>query len=602
MVNPFRSRVPRVIAALGLVLLSFSQAGAAGVAGATPEQDQISGAAVPLPSDQDENFKSVMRDAARRYGIEPRSEVFLVYHDGATYVVSSESEPEAGIATVSGTVVHPEELGSEDLGVVFADDVSVSQSATQVELSTLRENSQQFAGQVVVVSSQYNELSFLNDAGDVTTRNRLGMIGTQDGLGDLGIPPGQVARWLTINATSSEIGGSTLVDAGYRIAFRSGGGNFTANYKTTNYWIDAPSDVKILVLPEDFVGGQGQVDLWPIEATPRAVESVTSSELSARGSELEGEIVTVEGQTLGARISTQETLLAATSCAPDSITVPGVGCIPIPTDVAIHTGVVASPGSPEDSVSYVALSNHHQDVPVTDQRGDYRVTGRVVSTQELDPRLPAGYAIVAYDLERSGDLTLGAAARDQLQSRTENLTETFSSQLYMTHSEYQSRERKARAATDTPTATPSPTPVSSSSGSSGGDEDPDDQRNQDNSQNRVDEDNRVTSADERQKDDESKDSSLMDDIGPWVSTLFGGLGVLLFLSAAVTEVGFWLTKRNGEKVNPEYVRQKNLVATIGTAFVALWIGFSLAGIPLTLAGIVVLAGLGYGWYWAFSQF
>lgn len=574
---------------VAFLLLVVVVSPAVGLVASSPSDGTVTGPLMPLPGDTEAEYKQYVEEAARNYGYEPRGEISALYKDGVTYLVSSSTEPGPGVAEVRGSVVEPYELGNSQYGVIFADGVSVSQSGPRVSVSELVQNPDQYSGQVVETDAHYREATFLTDTGGLQTFVRVGDLTTRQGDFPIDSRPGQAARWMAVNLSEnrdSKFGQISKTAETMGIGSQNSE-SVTLGLKPTSFWADGQGTVTVLVLPESMAIA-GSVRYYPISVDVEERTTVSPAELQARGDELEGDIVTVHGRAAGSQLSAQETLLAAAKCAPDSITVPGVGCIPIPTDVSIHTGAVASAGSPESAVPYAALSNQHQDVPVTDERGEYRLTGRVVSTDQLDPRLPDGYGLIVYERERVGDLSGGASG--QLENAASDVTDTFRSQLTMSSSEYEEKYGGRNGRPVTETATTTTTEGSAGGPDPGGSSDPGGQNTP------------IVRTDEQQASETPAKSNIPFPPLSSVAVVMLGLGIFLICSAGVAAAIMGFKESRGRELNERHETQNKWVAITGFALTFLGALFISEMGVLLVGGLGVIAAWVAGWKYVIGQF
>lgn len=402
----------------------------------------VSGVAMPLsPSQEADALASMEEMVDGLSGVSVRAHAMVVVSsDGTWWMVYTDQEPQAGKAVVEGRVFRPRDLGSETRGIVFADRVSFSRDGARISMSELESNPGRYAGELVSVTTRYKQLSFATEHGSSSRVS----FSTWGALQAMPVPlierPGVAGRWTTLNLSSAEYGASRNRELGTRLW----GVNLTQSVGGQRYWIDAKTRVTIGVVPTG--GGY----LYYLVDTAIPAQSVPGPRTIAKnGEQLNGSVVSTSGQLVGARISTQESLLAAARCAPMSVTNPVTGCLPIPTDATIHVGVLFEgvPDDPRAFVFYYALSNHHQQQAVTLESGTYDVTGRVRSTDQLSPQLPSGYALEAYDLERTGSLTASEAAREAASRYRSDAQQVIEYQLKEGHANETTPDSQAAATT-----------------------------------------------------------------------------------------------------------------------------------------------------------
>jgi len=396
---------------VAVVVLFGSVAVGGVVAGATdnstaPRYGSVSAASIVVDAEEEQRYLEEMQSLADRFGLETKGNAFILTDGDKTWVVFTDATPKTGTATVEGTIAL--EATADQRGAIFADSVSFSQDGEQADFDDVKTNPENFDGQLVEVTANSRQLAYASDGGKAGVQ--LGMGGRLGGeTGSLLSPPGEAGRWAVRNISASDNRWRTA----HRRAGGSGGTVVTVSNGATRWWVDARTTVDAVVL-----NYQGTAVLYVANTVVSGTSVNSVSDISDRGGELEGEVVTVESQVVGSRISSQELLLSVAKCAPESVAFPPTGCIPVPVDATVHTGVLFDevPESSNDVVFYAGVSNRHQKQVLTSERGTYRVTGRVVSTDQIDPDFPDGYALVVYDMKRTGGLQVGESAEDAAQT------------------------------------------------------------------------------------------------------------------------------------------------------------------------------------------
>lgn len=397
----------------------------------TLRQDTVTGVSATMSASSKQNYLSQQSSAANKAGldIEPRAHAFVVANENGSWIVFSNTQPKTGRAEVTGTIVEEKSNYSVD-GGIYADSVSFSQRGERVSLSELQNSPAEYDKQLVRVTAPYRQIAATSDVGDgLTTQSAMGAF--SDSSESLLSSPGQQARIGTINASSNKVGKSNTLNTFSGFSDRQ---IVISGYGQTRFWTNA----KVTLDAAVFQGDAGtQLSIAQLSVEGESVGSIR--EISTNGGQYAGEVVTVTTDVAGTRTSSQEFLEEAIGCAPDSVTVPSVGCVPIPTDVVAHSGVAYSTGQlDEDSVvPYVAMSNQVQQKVTKPYVGEYRLTGRVVSTSQIDPSLPDGHALLVYEMERVGD----SGGTSKARSLAKDVTGRVQEQLKMQPSEWSKKLR-----------------------------------------------------------------------------------------------------------------------------------------------------------------
>lgn len=446
--------------AVGLFILFLLGASIAGVPlGASgAETGAYTGAAIPVPVQVESQLADEMRDFLQGSGYSYPGHLFVMAGaNGGVYVVASTSDVEPGVATVRG-----ERLATPDgdkYGVIVAQDVSIDQTPSAT--LTAREYNQtrdQYVGEIVEIDGHYRQTASIGEADGFVSQDQLGTIATAAPDIAISTEPGQTARGSLLSTASGN--GSRYADALTRVAlFHGEVVAVPRGYRQSAWWMSANASVRVLVLPESLKSWGWNSNEHIIESDVESTRTVSPATIHTNGEALKQKVVTVRGQAVGTQISTQETLLSVARCAPESVTVPATPplCVPLPMDMSIHSGAIATADDPTAIVPYVGLSNQHQQTAVTDEQGTYELTGRVVAASELDPRLD-GYGLIVYERERIGSLD-APGFTSTLEARAENYTKIYQTQLAMSESEYRKMKRQQdQTPTPTRTVTPSPSP------------------------------------------------------------------------------------------------------------------------------------------------
>lgn len=384
--------------------------------GAPVSEKTVTGAAIPLPADTEQSYLKELEEYTDTLPVSPKENAFLLMTEERTWVVATNGEPKAGIATVEGTAITSPTDDDSSLGVLFADEVSVRTTGEPATVADVRNNPGQYAFELVKIDANYRQLAYSIDSSDSVepTQTTTGVITTGDFFGNfVESSPGETARWSTLNLSSEEYGGSRSAEETSRLL--SSGDQLLVHSWSQDFSMNGPTTVTALVLtrtPGSMPESASETDeplLYLVDANPNAEQLSGVQAIHERGDDLVGETVTVDAQAVGTRTSSKEFLLSVAECAPESVTVPvSPGCVPVVTDSAVHSGVLYSekPASSTDFVGFVGLSNHIQERVTEPIHGEYQVTGRVVASSQIDPSLPEGYVLVVYSMEQQGSLSI----------------------------------------------------------------------------------------------------------------------------------------------------------------------------------------------------
>lgn len=388
---------------LGLFVSVPATGGAQYQFGSPVSEDTISGAAVPIRASEEQKYLNTMDDLAASLPVETRANAFLVgSEENGLTVVLTDREPRGGLATVSGTIVDASSVPEINVNFLFADSVSFDTEGTPVSLESLLENTDDYAFELVEVSGTYTAAAFEGETGTFEKPTIIGGFGkapvSQSPFASLA----SGTRWTIANLSIRGIfnAGDPWIGT-YR--FREG---FTTNSRAT---------LDVVVWPTALTGGINiretrGFSLYVVNREPHASEVSSVEALQSQSEAYAGEVVTLETNVVASRTSARELVLSVLKCAPESAVMPVIGCAPIIADTNAVTGVAfgESVSGPSDILYLGGLDNAAQQSLVTQLRGRYQVTGRLVSASSyLGPSFE-GYALKVIGLQRVGDLPVGS--------------------------------------------------------------------------------------------------------------------------------------------------------------------------------------------------
>jgi len=445
-----------VVSTIGLTTTAAYPVGA-------QETTTETGGALDVGAQSEQRYLDGMEDIVNRIpGVSAKTHAFVLVQEDRRILVFTDQEPRTGQATVQGTLVQADRLPNLGTTVMFAESVEVSTKGEPVSLSEVRSNPGEYHSDLIRVTATHEQISGLVEPpeGQVVQYQSTGQLtNTPSFQMD---QPGNLGRWASLNLSDNELSQGADQEIDQRF---SNDGLATVDFRDGQFWSNAEATVDGVLLYDE-----GSPALVVADRSYSGAELESTQALQKRGDELEGEIVTVESTLVGAQISTQETLIKVAQCAPDSVTVPMSPplCVPVPTDTVVHAGVLVNgvPDDTTDMVAYAGLSNHHQNQPATQRRGTYRVTGRLISTQQLSGDLPEGYALLVYQMEKTGSLNIQTEALDRAKSYKSEVTSSLRAQVTTVRKEtskraYREAVENTSGASESQeqTATPTPQPA-----------------------------------------------------------------------------------------------------------------------------------------------
>ncbi|MCU4741634.1 hypothetical protein [Natronoglomus mannanivorans] len=383
------------------------------------EHGEKTGLSIELSAEQEQEIFELVSDLSD-LGFDIKDNAFFLLDEDSTTVVLTDRQPQTGSAHVEGQVF---DLGSE-FDIVIAGSVSFDTTGEPVSLSEFRDDPQAYEYSHVRVEGYIQQVPVAFDA-QLRDPQAWAMLSEER-------PPmhtgevGTLARFNSVQLSGSEIGGESLDDL-ETILGTNHGSVAAMDQSPGTFWIDGYATVDLVVTS----GYPPSVYVSAVDV--HSETQLTSDELAATGDQYIGEVVTVEADATGTSTSSKDYLTTVAPCGDDGVVV-GVtppGCLPVVTDSTMHTGVLFDgvPAAQNEVIAYAGLSNTAQSVPTELEEGRYQVTGRVVSTAQLDSSLSDGYGLVVHDRDRIGDSSVRGDATERAEEFADEVTAAFQSQL-----------------------------------------------------------------------------------------------------------------------------------------------------------------------------
>jgi len=398
----------RIRAVLCLSIL-LSAVAAFGVAAAA---EDVSGVAIQINERDQQQLLTQQLNWTARLDVQPRSNVFALDAGEMTYLVFTDESPKTARASVSGTTL-PLNARTQAL---FADSVSFNYDGQSLPISSLDQGAHD--GQLVETRGSYRHFPL---ALDLAGNTQPGVIGTVGADQKRLAQPGRTVRAVLFNQRNSSLPAPVVLQSENQSASAIAYGD--------RAWYTG-GESRVTLASSDYSGSQ---TYYTSQVQPSGERIGSISEI---GDDDVGDVVTVTASGTGARLSAQETMAAKSSCdGENAVEFPFSGCGSLLADTVVHTGALwdSSSGASEGTVRYVGLSNTVQQTPTMPEDGKYRITGRVVEAEQIDPNLDAGHTLVVYNRSRVGDVDISSQAEQP--ARTMELM--MRAQLTMNISQWQ---------------------------------------------------------------------------------------------------------------------------------------------------------------------
>lgn len=364
-------------------------------ASAAQTADTKEGVTIELDAQSQDQMQEIVQTAADALPrVEATSEVgLLVTPDGEQWIIAAEKPIKTGQTTVSGDAYKASNIPGVDYNVIFASEVETTTRGEPVSFEELRNNPEQYHNQLVRVTGDYSQLAYALEVGEgkVVEQSTLAVMNAPD-TDTEPVPPGKIGRWSTMNLSDSSFGASRSNELSSRLGEETKVAFL--DYASTRFWMQTESQVDVVVRADGNRGAR----LYVADVTPTS-QPASVDEVAAGNRD--GDVVTVDADAAYLKMSTKQTLLKVSRCAPDSISNPITGCLPVVTDAVVHGGVLYDgvPDGPQDMVLFAGVSNLKQDSAFETGNRRLKVTGKVVNGSEISPAFENMRAIVVYDIE-----------------------------------------------------------------------------------------------------------------------------------------------------------------------------------------------------------
>jgi len=491
----------------------------------SPTETTIEGAAFPVP----ESMEDEVEEYRDRLPQDLAPNAFVVATPDNLYVVFSDSKSAKGRATVTGQSL---DRGISAKGLEFnvmrASETSVETVGDETTISDVKNNPESYELELVRIDAPHRQISLLNDPDqgeNITVPVSAGLL-TEDPVtaNDLLSQPAAKARSLGINTSTDALGTSTDEEL-TSILGEQQPQLFTFDFEK-RYWRDTEETVDGIVLTPgsralEFATTFDETGVLKSRNSDPMLYLVESQHDSQSYSDVsslqqfaeDGDVVTIEANLYGQTTSTQETLEENTACGQSQAQVPspsGSACVDALQDVLVDGGAAwtSVPESKDDLLFVAGLYAEHLDEPSIELKGEYRITGEVVSTSRFDESLPEGKVLIIYELERTGELQfseLSGNAQSAVTERITTLESTIQSQINF------KEDSSARSNSE---GTPVDTSSSSNSGTANTDTANSETSNSDTSNSGTSEDSDASAEESETISEDSGNSSTFAEIKP----------------------------------------------------------------------------------------
>ena len=363
---------------------------------ATPNTTEVDGAVFTAPDSLKEDIEElrdqVPGDAGRQS--------FVLASDNELYIVLSDEKQQEGYASVEGFSpdVDRIEQGEIDFGVIVATDVESQQPSTE-SVDEVYNNPDDYSTEYVEFEAHHRNIAIDYEEGPFSTSVGV-LVDEPLETDDLFSSVGGQSYSVLDDTNEGNVGGILGGLSQPRIV--------TTSFET-EYWGNSEATVDGIVAPSesparDFIEKFQEDEVIPTDGNAPVLYVINEEQNSQRVSgvsELSDDIRAYEGETVSL-----ETNLFMNTISSKRIIQSATGTPLPPVDVILHGGVAWDrlPEDRDDLVMIMGASSTEQNTTYDTEKGEYEITGEVVSTDRIEGDLPDGYILIAYEIERAGDL------------------------------------------------------------------------------------------------------------------------------------------------------------------------------------------------------
>jgi len=397
-------------------------------------ETEVDGAAFLTP----DQLESDISDFRGDFGVLPEND-FVVANASELYVVFTDETPKRGYATIQGTELTGSiQHGDLTFDLIEASSVNINQTGAETTVGDIVSNPGQYSFELVRLQEHHQQLAIRtrDETGDLSFPVTTGIISEED------LSPSAL-----FDKAARKIRSGIYDPVDAKLAARLGqfGDPFLYCGSFMNeFWEATAPTMDGLILPSgtkarDFLNEFDEQGVLFEAANEPFLSHVATqyenatqlSDAAAVSEQADGDIVTIEADVYQITISIQELIEETTSCTdPDLVRIPNIGCVPVPTDVVVHAGVLWTdiPSDEGDVAPLIGFSSWEQFDTTKIRNGTYSLTGEVVSTSRIDDSLPEATALLINDMEFVSEVDYTSLPSDAT-NLIENLTEEFNSVL-----------------------------------------------------------------------------------------------------------------------------------------------------------------------------
>lgn len=406
---------------------------------AAADSVRLEGAAIPMSAGTEQRYLTIMEKLVESddYDVESRDHVFRVRTPDGISVVYSDADVAPAEVTVKGTEHDVAANDGSNFSVVFASSVDASTTAESVEFQELYENTSDYQYDVVEIDGNYRQLTYKSSIHGVETKERRAVLTQLEQSRYFGTTTGRLSRWVVLNLTANAVGDTPEQEA-YDKLVEYGSIARITQQRESAFWMDGEMSVRAIVLPDQ----NGAVRLYLVDVAPEARQINDVSKIR-NDDDYEDEIVEFTTQVVGERTDAHSRLADATDCSdPTRIRANGeFGCVASETTVVTHSGTLFEQGASEtEMVKYTGLSTVDVAGGSAAERGEYRVTGRVIPGEYLDPRYAGQNLLLVYEMERVGPLDAEEDTIETAEDISEQLSKAITEQIESTDDEWEEKQ------------------------------------------------------------------------------------------------------------------------------------------------------------------
>lgn len=328
----------------------------------------------------------------------------FISDNGEEYIVITNEEPKVSEVNIKGYKIASTIDGKN---VIISESVNYTDNTQSITYDELKNNVEEYESQHVEIEGFINEKNIRvepHSQSPISNPISVGIL-TPDRL--------KIDDYIQIDKLSDKIMNSSMEENKTAFEFDINNNDYiTTIGMQPRFWSDTYTSVSgIVENPDSF--DDDLLETYGYENSNENQPIIHTSNISYDAENLNNlnnienktnEYISGELNAVGTKISTKHVVDDITpNCGTsETILTPKGVCVPLLTDVIIHTGVAWDEN--ENIIPILGLSNYETDVMIEDMNGKYNITGEVMSPSKFGIESDTNNWLIVYDMEKTQDI------------------------------------------------------------------------------------------------------------------------------------------------------------------------------------------------------